>query len=291
MADIADKTLSNGFSMPLYGMGTWQMGGRMVADASNDDKADLAALRLALDKGITHFDTAENYAAGRAEELLGEAIRGEDRNRLFLVTKVALGNQEPHQLRHSFEASCRRLGTDYLDMYMLHRYDSEVPIDETMGAMDDLVDEGRLRYPAVSNFTAERLEKAQAASRHKIVANQLHYNVQVREIEKLGVLDYCQRNDVMVVAWGALQKGDLDLNGDLMTLMMTKYQCTAAQLAINWLVSQSGVVTLSKTRSPAHLEENLGGLSFIMDDNDIELIRREMPNQIDRSDRVPLDYL
>ena len=290
MVTVPRKSLDNGFSMPVYGMGTWQVGGRFERNPENDDAADVAAIRKALDLGITHFDTAELYAGTHAEQLLGEALSGADRSSLFLVSKASPKNHRPDDLRRSFEASCERMGTDYLDLYMLHRYNSSVPLDETMDALCSLVDEGRLIHPAISNFSVKRMIEAQSVSRHKIVANQLHYNLQVREVEYEGLLDHCQKNDVMLIAWGPVQKGALHFNASILVDVAKKYDRTPAQIAINWLTSQRSVVTLSKTRSIAHMQENLGALDFTMDDADIELLRKEMPGQLKRSDRLPLDY-
>ena len=289
MASIPNKSFGD-FSMPVYGMGTWEMGGRRQADPDNDDAADLLALKTAMDEGITHIDTAEGYGAGAAERLVGKAIKNFDRSSLTVVSKVGPEHLSPSQVQQSIKRSLTNLDTDYLDVYMVHSWSSIVPIDETMDALCWLVDEGLVRHIAVSNFTVERFEAAQAVSRHKIVANQLHYNLQIREVEKAGLLDYCQKNDVALVAWGPVQKGMLDFEASVLQEVAKHYGKTPTQVAINWLTSQPAVVTLSKTRSLDHLRENIAATDWQMKDEHIELLRREMPGQADISNRVPLDY-
>src|SRR5690348_10375494 len=111
--NIPTKQLGSGFSLPVYGLGLWEMGGRWESDASQDAK-ELAAIRAALEAGITHFDTAESYGNGHAEELLCEAIKDFDRSKLTIATKVSGSNQTYDSLRKSFGASLERLGTDYV---------------------------------------------------------------------------------------------------------------------------------------------------------------------------------
>ena len=186
--------------MPVLGQGTWRLGGVSERDPENDDARDIAVIRRALDAGLTHIDTAEMYAGGHAEELVGEAIRGVERSRLFLTGKVwksHLGGDGP--LRAA-EASLRRLGVDAFDLYLVHQVNPEIPLKETIRAMNRLQREGLARNIGVSNFSLERLKQAQALSEVPIVANQLHYNLQVREIELSGLLDFCQETGVMVIA-------------------------------------------------------------------------------------------
>lgn len=286
---IPSKKLSCGFEMPVYGLGTWQMGGRFERDENNDDAADIQAIKNAIDHGVTHIDTAEKYASGFAEILVGKAIKGLDRTNLFLVSKVAKTNLNFKNLINSAKASLGRLGTEYLDLYLIHAPSLEIPLEETMSAMDFLVENGLIRYIGVSNFTPERLKEAQKYSRNKIVANQVHYNLLIREPERKGLLTYCQENDVMLIAWRPLQKGLISGLSDKVVLeLCTKYGKTPAQLAINWLVSQPNVVTLSKTTNIAHLEENLGSIGWNMSDEDVERLRKEFPNQLDSSDAVSL---
>jgi diketogulonate reductase-like aldo/keto reductase len=287
--DISKKRLRDGFEMPVFGIGTWMMGGGLAYNPDNKDSEDINAIKTAIDMGITQIDTAEKYANGHAERLVGEAIKDIDRSKLFLVSKVSRENLQYDDVVGSARGSLDRLQTSYLDLYLIHSPNLKIPIGETMQAMDALMEQGIIRNIGVSNFTIERFEKAQSKTKHRIVANQLHLNLIFREPERRGLLEYCQRNDVMFIAWRPLQKGLLAQRGiQLLDAMSEKYHKTPAQIAINWLISQPNVVTLSKMTRLAHMEENLGALGWQMEDQDIERLRREFPDQRNISDAVPL---
>lgn len=280
------KTIAGGFSMPVLGQGTWRLGGVSERDPENDDARDVAVIRRALDAGLTHIDTAEMYAGGHAEELVGEAIRGVERSRLFLTGKVwksHLGGDGP--LRAA-EASLRRLGVDAFDLYLVHQVNPEIPLKEMIRTMNRLQREGLARNIGVSNFSLERLKQAQALSEVPIVANQLHYNLQVREIELSGLLDFCQETGVMVIAWRPLR--GVDCSVPLLTEMAARYGHTPRQLALNWLISQPGVVTIVKASDPLHLAENVGAVDWRMAEEDVERLRREYPDRRAVSEAVPL---
>lgn len=286
---ISVKTLQNGFSIPVFGFGTWEIGGMMERDPDNDDAADVKAIQQAIDAGINHIDTAEKYADGHSEDIVGEAIKDFDRSKIFLASKVGQVHFRYEDLLQAAQDSLKRLQTDYLDLYYLHGPNPDVPIADTMKAMDKLMDEGLIRNIAVSNFTIERFEEAQATSNHKIVANQLHLNLIYREPERKGLVDYCQKNDVMLVAWRPVQKGILSgEHNEVLDYVCQRYGKTPSQIAINWLISQKNIITLSKMGSKEHLEENLGALNFTMDEADIALLDKEFPGQQDISNAVPL---
>jgi diketogulonate reductase-like aldo/keto reductase len=290
---IPTKKLRNGFELPEYGLGTWQMGGRTERDPSNDDAADIAAIQGAIESGIVHIDTAERYAAGRAEELIALAIArgGCKRENLFIVSKVPSNHQGYEGVLHACVQSLQRLQMDYLDLYLLHNYGDEFPLKETMRALDELKGRGLIRNIGVSNFGIEHLKEAQSYSKYPIVCNQVHYNLRVREVEESGLLKFCQQNDIMIVAYRPTDKGNLfQTTPPIVEEICRKYGKTFPQISINWLISQPNVVTLVKTRSPEHLEENLGGVGWYMEKDDIEKLRVEFPTQIAISDVIPLDH-
>ncbi len=286
---IPTKKLSSDFELPVYGLGLWQMGGRWESDTSNDER-EVAAIRAALDAGITHVDTAEGYGNGHAEQLLARAINGYDRAKLQIATKVAGHNQAYDGLMRALEGSLKRLQTDYIDLYMLHFYPpSGTDVNGTVRALDELVAQGAIKHIGVCNMSPNRFEDIQRRTKNKLVCNQVHYNVQYREAEKRGVLEHAQQNDVMLVAWRPVQKGNLPKSA-LVNELAAKYGKTPTQIAINWLVSQQNVVTISKTSSLEHLTENLGALDWRMEVRDIERIRTLFPDQKNVSDALPLDY-
>ena len=151
--------LKNGFSLPVLGMGTWLFGGRETRDPSNDDAGQIAALQAGIEAGFSLIDTAEYYAGGYAETLTGRAIAGYPRAGLFLTSKVWKTHLRRDDVLRAAENSLRRLGTDYLDLYLYHQVSEQVPLEETIGAMNELVERKLVRHIGVSNF-------APAGTRH-----------------------------------------------------------------------------------------------------------------------------
>jgi diketogulonate reductase-like aldo/keto reductase len=275
--EIPTKQLTHGFSLPVYGLGTWQMGGRNEADDSNDSE-EIAAIRAAIDLGVTHIDTAESYGDGHSEELVGEAIKGYDRSKLVIATKVSGHNQTYQGVLASCAASLQRLGTNYIDLYYLHRYpDAGIDIADTMRAMDKLVADGKIRNVGVCNMSVNRLQYIQEHTINKIVCNQVHYSLRVREAVDQGVIEYCQQNDILINAWGPLEKGML-AQGGLLDEMAEKYGKTPFQVALNWLISQQNIVTIPKTSSVKHLRENLGAIGWELSVEDRQNLTTNFPN-------------
>ena len=206
-----------------------------------------------------------------------------------MVSKVNAIHLRYGDLIASCKASLERLNTPYLDMYLIHIPNPNIPIKETMKAMDTLFEQGLIKNIGVSNFNISEIEEAESYINNKIVASQLHLNLKYREAQRKGVLKYCQQHDMMLIAWRPLQKGVLLQNNENVVVELAeKYHKTPAQIAINWLISQDNVVTLSKTRSIDHLKENLGAVDWKMDKEDIEKLRNNYPNQENISDAVPL---
>ncbi len=288
--NIPAKKLKTGFEMPVFGIGTWRMGGARERDLGNDDEADIAAIKAAMDLGVTHIDTAELYAGGHAETMIGSALEGRDRSKIFLVSKVKDDHFAYDGILRACENSLKRLKTNYLDLYLLHWYSDEFPLKDSIRALDRLVEEGLVRNIGVSNFGIEHLAEAQSHSAHKIVCDQVHYNLECREPEASGLLEYCQTHDIFLVAYRPVGKGSLlQQVPPVLQEMCEKYQKTPAQVAINWLISQPSVITIAKTRHMEHLQENLGALDWEMRHEDIESLRREYPGQQKISDTVPLE--
>jgi hypothetical protein len=158
-------------AVPVIGQGTWRMG-----DARRAHAAEVAALRLGLDLGMTHIDTAEMYGRGQAEEVIAEALRGHRRADVFLTSKVLPANASRAGTKRACERSLKRLGTDYLDLYLLH-WPGDEPIADTMRAMEELVAEGKTRHIGVSNFDVDEMREAMAAlGRERLACNQVLYN-------------------------------------------------------------------------------------------------------------------
>lgn len=275
--------------MPVYGFGTWRLGRQSHLDPDQAYQAEAENLRAAVQDGIYHIDTAERYSDGKVEQIVGQAIKGLDRSKIFLVSKAKPENHSYDGIIKACRDSLQRLGTGYLDMYLLHAFSPEHDLKQAIRAMDDLVDQGLVKNIGISNFNVEHTEQAQQYTRHFIACNQVHYNLIFREPEASGLLQYCQENDIFLSAWRPVEKGVLAVDDNpVMHGMVEKYSKTPAQIAINWLMCQPNVVTLAKTSDRAHLEENLGALGWNLSAEDIEILRKTFPNQKNMSDAVPL---
>ena len=192
-------------------------------------------------------------------------------------------------VRKKIEDSLKYLRTDYLDLYLVHQVEDSVPLSETMRAMNRLVDEHIVKWIGGSNFAPSRFEKAQAYSDSKVVVNQVHYNLQIREPEVSGLLEYCQEHDVILTAWRPLQKGML-LNEvpEVVESVASKYGMTPFQLALSWLTSQKNVSAIVMSRNAGHLRENMTASEVVLASDDIERLRADYPGQKAISPTVPL---
>ncbi|MFA6447573.1 MAG: aldo/keto reductase [Patescibacteria group bacterium] len=270
------KKINGVTDVPVLGIGTWGMGGE-AETVTDNDQADIQAIRKAIELGMTHIDTAEIYGKGHAEELVGEAIKGFDRSKLFITTKVARRNCAYDNVLAAMDRSLKRLGTNYVDLYLIHSPNPEIPFSETMKAMDRLVEEGKTRLIGVSNFPVEQMIEAQKHSKNKITANQVEYNLMTRNdgqgsanVES-EIIPYCQANSIMIIAYRPLAKGILSSSeNNLLGELAKKYGKTPAQIALNWVISKKSMVTIPKASSVQHLEEDLGAIGWDMDSKDIK---------------------
>jgi len=276
------EMLAGDTKIPVLGLGTWDMGGGMESDTTND-KENIYAIKSAIKLGITHIDTAEMYGRGHTEELVGEAINDFNRKTLFITTKVLPENLRYDDVIASVKKSLRRLKTGYIDLYLIHIPNPKIPIQETMKAMDFLVEHELIKFVGVSNFSVEQMKQAQRYTQNKIVANQIEYNLLVRnqpgeytsDMEST-IIPYCQENGILVIAYRPLERGRLARPGfKILDELAKKYDKTQAQIAINWLISKKGVITIPKATNLEHLTENLGAIGWKLKPKDI----RELENE------------
>lgn len=261
-----------GEKIPALGLGTWGIGGFSYPDYSNDELA-IEIIRFAVEIGMNFIDTAEMYGAGHSEELVGEAIKG-IREKVFIATKVLPTNFRYEDVIKACERSLRRLKTSYIDLYQLHWPNPSIPIKETMRAMERLANEGKIRYIGISNFSVEEtIEAMNALSKYEIVSNQVEYSLLVRDIEK-DLLDFCRKNKITVIAYSPLARGEL-LKGkyyEFLSKIGKKYNKTAAQVALNWLIIKENVVAIPKAFSKAKIVENMGAYGWKLSDEDLKAI-------------------
>jgi len=264
-----------GEKIPVLGMGTWRMGGGWYFRDYSKDKEEIKALRFGLKLGMKFIDTAEGYGRGHAEELTGKAIEGE--GKVFIASKVSPENFHYDDVIKSCEASLKRLGVRQIDLYQLHWPNPSIPIEETMRAMEKLVDEEKVRYIGVSNFSVEETRKAQEAlSKYEIVSNQVEYSLLCRDVEK-DVLPFCEKEKITLIAYRPLGQGKLfgklphELSNTL-TEISKKYDKTISQIALNWLISKKPVVAIPKASNIAHIKKNLGAIDWELKARDIKAL-------------------
>jgi diketogulonate reductase-like aldo/keto reductase len=257
-----------GESVAAIGLGTWNMGGRESPDYRDDERL-IEAIRYAVELGMNHIDTAEMYAAGHAEELVGEAVKQFSRDEVFIATKVWPSNLRYEDVIRSCRRSLERLQLKYVDLYMVHWPNPRIPLQETMKAMEKLVKDGLVRYIGVSNFDVELLEEAMnALKREEIVANQVEYSLEAREVER-ELIPFCERNGITVTAYTPLGKGRIPAEaasntprGKILAEMAQRYGKTPVQIALNWVIWRPNVITIPKAARKEHLEENAGAAGW-----------------------------
>jgi diketogulonate reductase-like aldo/keto reductase len=263
-----------GALVPVLGQGTWMIEGSAEAERRAAD-----ALRAGIDLGLTHIDTAEMYGSGRAEEVAGKAIAGR-RGEVFLVSKVLPSNASYEGTLRACECTLRRLGTDCLDLYLLH-WESEHPIGETMRAMERLIDDGLIRFAGVSNFDVDQVRAAQSALRHhKLASNQVLYHLGERGIERR-LIPYCREQEIAVVAYTPFGRAKfpkpLSPGGRVLAEIAQRQGRTVRQVILNFLTRLDGVFTIPKAGNLEHTRENAGGAGWALAPEDIAAIDRAFP--------------
>ena len=267
-----------------------------------DEREAIATLHRAVELGVTLFDTADMYGPYTNEELLGRALRGK-REGLYLASKFGLVrssdphtrgvNGRPEYVRQSVDGSLKRLDTDYLDLYYQHRIDPEVPIEETIGAMAELVKAGKVRHIGISEASAETIQRAHAV--HPLAAVQSEYSLWSRDPEQNGVLATCQRLGIAFVAYSPLGRGFLtgelkspeDFAADDYRRFSPRFQAdnfnrnlvlvervkalasdkgiSASQLALGWVLAQGEhVIPIPGTKQRKYLESNVAAASVVL---------------------------
>jgi diketogulonate reductase-like aldo/keto reductase len=259
----------------VIGQGTWQMHDRGAGGAQA-----AVALRHGIKLGLTHIDSAEMYGDGRAEEIVGEAIAGLPRDRLFIVSKVLPQHASYEGTIQACDASLRRLGVDHLDVYLLH-WRGRFPLEETMGAMEALVDAGKIRALGVSNFDVDDLEEARAAlRRHPIACDQVLYHLSERRIEHR-VLPHCRSHDIAVVAYSPLGSGDFPTprssGGRVLEEVARKHSATTRQVALAFLTRDEGMFAIPKAEQEDHVRENAGAGDLTLSKSEIAQIDAAFP--------------
>lgn len=272
------RTLFTGEQIPILGFGTWRLGGIKHPDTSQDAQI-VETIQYAIQIGYKHIDTAEMYGAGHTEELVGLAIREFDRQDIQIGTKVWHTNLRYNDVFNAFRRSLNRLGIEYIDIYSIHLPSPTIPLKETFRALNELVNDGHIRYLGLSNFNAEQLVQAQEYSHTPIVMCQAPCNLYNRKYIKGGLLDHCQEHGILMAAYSPFERGDL-LDNPVLKQIAQKYGVTPAQVALNWITRQSNTLVYLMSLNRKHIRENLGALDIELSPDDVRLLDElEMPEE------------
>ena len=263
--------LPSGETVPVLGQGTWGMG-----EARARREREIAALQAGLDLGMSLIDTAEMYGDGAAEEVVGKALAGR-RDSCFLVTKVYPHNATRAGTIAACERSLRRLGTDSIDLYLLH-WRGQTPLAETVAAFDELRRAGKIRHWGVSNFdVADMEELLLAPGGAEVASNQVLYNLTRRGIE-YDLLPWCAQRAIPLMAYSPLEQARL-LDDTALARIAAKHSATAAQIALAWVLRQDRVIAIPKASTVEHVRQNHAALAIQLESGDIAAL--------DKSFRAP----
>jgi diketogulonate reductase-like aldo/keto reductase len=268
-AAMRTTRLASGEAVPVLGQGTWYMG-----DDRRRRADEIAALLLGLDLGMTLIDTAEMYGNGAAEELVGEAIAGR-RDEVFLVSKVLPGNATRSGTIAACERSLQRLGTDRLDLYLLH-WRGGTPLKETLGAFETLAEAGKIRHFGVSNLDLADMEELWSQDGGVAAAtDQVLYNLTRRGIER-DLLPWCRERGVPIMAYSPIEQGRL-LGHPELRAVAARQGATPAQAALAWVLRQDGVIAIPKAAVARHVRENRAALDLRLGEQDLAALDRAFP--------------
>jgi len=262
-------TLKTGETIPQLGIGTWHMGERR-----GNRSAEAKAVAAALDLGITLIDTAEMYGEGGAEEVIAEATKGR-RDGLFIVSKVYPHNASRAGAIAACERSLKRLGTDRIDLYLLHWRGSH-PLAETVAAFEKLKADGKIRHWGVSNFDVDDMDELRdVKSGANCVSNQVLYHLGSRGIDHDLVAD-CQAHGEMIMAYSPLGQGAI-LKSARLAEVARKHGVSPAAVAIAWTMRHPHVVSIPKAANLSHVRENVAAADLLLDADDLALLDRDFP--------------
>jgi diketogulonate reductase-like aldo/keto reductase len=266
---VRTAELPSGETVPILGQGTWHM-----AEDQRRRKDEIAALRTGIDLGLTLIDTAEMYADGEAEVLVGEAINGR-RGDVFLVSKVLPENATERGTVAACERSLSRLGTNYLDLYLLH-WRGGVPLDATLEAFAVLIAAGKIRHWGVSNFDVDDMDDLWNTPGGRTAStDQVLYNLTRRGIEHR-LIPWCRRLGIPIMAYSPIEQGRL-LGDAALRRVAERHDATPAQVALAWVLRQDGVIAIPKAGTVDHVHENRRALELELTQQDLAALDRAFP--------------
>lgn len=265
----------HGIPVPVIGQGTWD-----IPESGARRTEAIAALRRGIELGLTHIDTAEMYGSGIAEEMVGEAIRGIARSSLFITSKVLPSNASYNGTLAACERSLRRIGTDYLDLYLLH-WPASFALEDTMRALETLVEQGKARFIGVSNFDVEEVAQAQSYLRRApLASDQVLYHLKERGPEA-HLLPHCRREGIALVGYTPFGRGRFPRReaepGGVLGRIAAKHGKTVRQVILNFLTREPNTFAIPKASRVEHVEENAGAAGWRLGEDDVREIDAAFP--------------
>jgi diketogulonate reductase-like aldo/keto reductase len=261
--------IPSGEAVPVLGQGTWAMGeqARRAAD-------EATALRIGLDLGMTLIDTAEMYGNGGAEEVVADAIAGR-RDEVFLVSKVLPENSSRGGTIAACERSLRRLGTDRIDLYLLH-WRGSPPLADTLAAFETLMADGKIRHWGVSNFNADDMQELlELPGGDRCATNQVLYNLTRRGVE-FDLMPLCGARGIPIMAYSPIEQGRL-LSHATLKAIAARRTATPAQIALAWVLRQHGMIAIPKAASEKHVRENRAAVDVVLSADDLAELDHAFP--------------
>ena len=279
----------NDVDITKIGLGTWLLGGDVKENPNNDDEKDINAIIYALKSGINHIDTSESYSGGKSEKLIGEAIKNFDRDKLFIATKVREWNLTYDNIISSCCNSLKRLQTDYVDLFYIHKQNKDVNIKSVCEALNYLLAKGLIKNVGLSNVGIDTIQKYNKYLTKKIYAVQNQYNLICRESQKKGVIDYCRENNIKFICWRPVLlsypgvKDPMYNKGTYPILdnIVKKYNVSNIQVVAKWLLQQDNVYIVFKSNNCEHIKEILETNKFCLSDDDWNELNDNFPVKFD----------
>jgi diketogulonate reductase-like aldo/keto reductase len=261
--------LPSGEAVPVLGQGTWGL-----AEGKHERDQEIRALRLGLELGMSLIDTAEMYADGETEKLVGDAIHGH-RDDTFLVSKVLPQNASKLATIAACERSLRRLRTTWIDLYLLH-WRGSIPLVETLDGFNALVQVGKIRYWGVSNFDTDDMEELVGLPRGREVAtDQVLYNLTRRGIE-YDLMPWCRNRKIPIMAYSPVEQGRLLKNRELQRIA-DRLNAKPVQVALAWVLRQDGIIAIPRAGTPEHVREDRAAVELHLTEEDLKALDREFP--------------
>ena len=264
-----------GIKISSIGMGTYYDPAFIISrklHLKGVNRANVEALKSGLDHGITLIDTAELYGT---EEVVKEAIKDRNRDSVFIATKAFSNHLSSYKIRKACIRSLKNLGTDYIDLYQIHFPSHFIPVKETLMEMEKLLDEGKIRYIGISNFNLARtMDAVSQMKKYEIASTQMCYNLYDRQLENNGILEYCKKNKMALLAYYPLAHGKLvkgvDKESTISRIVENHKGSKPVHVALNWLLSKGdNIFPIPRASNPEHVIENSKYDSFKLNDDEL----------------------